>query len=67
MNIGDKKLLTAIAIAISASVTVSIGDETNGLFSVIPLVNGDDNSTSSDAKSIKPGKIKKSLKKKLKN
>lgn len=58
-------VLTAIAIAISASVTVSIGDETNGLLSQILLVSCDVNSTSSDVKSIKPGKSKKSLRKKI--
>jgi len=35
---------TAIAIAISDSVTVSIGEETNGARRVIVFVNGDDKS-----------------------
>lgn len=44
--------LTAIEIAISDSVTVSIGDETNGAFRVILFVSGDVRSTSSAVKSI---------------
>lgn len=36
-----EKRLTAIAIAMSDSVTVSMGDETKGAFSVIFLVNAD--------------------------
>lgn len=55
------KLLTAIATAISDSVTVSIGDDTNGARNDICLVNGDVRSTSSAVKSMKPGKIMKSL------
>lgn len=57
-------LLTAIAIAMSASVTVSMGDETNGAFSVIFLVNGADKSTESAGKSTNPGRMRKSLKSK---
>lgn len=56
--------LTAIATAISDSVTVSIGDETNGARNEIDLVNGDDRSTSSAEKSMYPGKMIKSLVKK---
>lgn len=56
-------LLTAIATAISDSVTVSIGDDTNGARTDICLVNGDVRSTSSAVKSMKPGKIMKSLQK----
>lgn len=37
-------LLTAMAIAIEASVTVSIGDDNSGAFSEIFLVNADDRS-----------------------
>lgn len=57
-----QKRLTASAIAISDSVTVSMGDETSGALRVISLVSGDDNSTSSEMKSMKPGNIIKSLK-----
>lgn len=53
--------LTAIAIAISASVTVSIGDETSGAFKVMFLVSCDDNLTSSALKSMNPGSKMKSL------
>lgn len=53
--------LTAIAIAISASVTVSIGDETSGAFKVMFLVSCDDNFTSSALKSMNPGSKMKSL------
>lgn len=56
-----RQLLTASATAISASVTVSIGEDTNGALSVISLVSGDDNSTSSAVKSINPGSMIKSL------
>lgn len=55
------KLLTAIAIAISDSVTVSIGDDTSGARNEIFLVNGDPKSTSSAAKSMYPGNMMKSL------
>lgn len=55
------KLLTAIAIAISDSVTVSIGDDTSGARNEIFLVNGDAKSTSSAAKSMNPGNMIKSL------
>lgn len=55
--------LTAIAIAMSDSVTVSIGDDTNGARNEIDLVNGDVRSTSSAVKSMNPGKIMKSLEK----
>lgn len=47
--------------AISDSVTVSIGDDTSGAFIDIDFVNGDVKSTSSDAKSMYPGKMIKSL------
>ena len=57
-----KSDLTAIAIAISDSVTVSMGDETRGAFKVIILVNADLRSTSFAVKSMNPGKIMKSLK-----
>lgn len=50
-----------MAIAMSASVTVSIGDETRGAFNVIFLVNGEDRSTASAAKSMYPGRMRKSL------
>lgn len=59
-------MYTAIAIAISASVTVSIGDETSGAFNVISLDNREHNITSSAEKSIYPGKIIKSLQKNCK-
>lgn len=45
-------LLTAIEIAISASVTVSMGEETSGAFSMIFFVSGEDRSTSSAVKSM---------------
>lgn len=44
--------LTAIAMAISDSVTVSIGDDTNGARTESDLVNGDVKSTSSAVKSM---------------
>lgn len=53
--------LTAIAIAMSASVTVSIGLETSGAFNVMLLVSCADNFTSSAVKSMKPGSKMKSL------
>lgn len=62
----NDRLLTANATAISASVTVSMGDDTSGAFSEISLVNGDDRSTSSAVKSMYPGRIIKSLKGKTK-
>jgi hypothetical protein len=37
----DLDILTAMLIAISASVTVSMGEETNGVFSVIFFVSLD--------------------------
>lgn len=57
-----KFLLTAIATAISDSVTVSMGDDTSGARNDIFFVNGDAKSTSSAVKSMKPGNIMKSLK-----
>ncbi|KAH3683422.1 hypothetical protein WICPIJ_005641 [Wickerhamomyces pijperi] len=51
----------AMWMAISASVTVSIGEETNGVFKVMFLVNLDSKDTTEDGKSILPGKTKKSL------
>lgn len=54
--------LTAIEIAISASVTVSIGDDTSGAFRVMLLVSCDDRFTSSAVKSMYPGSRMKSLK-----
>uniref|UniRef100_A0A6B0U9R3 Putative secreted protein n=1 Tax=Ixodes ricinus TaxID=34613 RepID=A0A6B0U9R3_IXORI len=51
----------AIAIAISDSVTVSIGDETSGAWRVMFLVSFDVRSTSSALKSMNPGRIRKSL------
>lgn len=63
MNENTWKLLTAIATAISDSVTVSIGDDTNGARNEIDFVRGDVRSTSSAVKSMKPGKIMKSLEK----
>lgn len=84
-----KCALTAMAMAMDDSVTVSMGDEMRGVFSVIFLVNADVRSyrnekekpecdqyvcererergwegiltTSSDMKSMKPGRIRKSL------
>lgn len=53
--------LTAIAIAISASVTVSMGDETRGAFSVMFFVSCADSFTSSAVKSMYPGRRMKSL------
>lgn len=50
----------AKAIAISDSVTVSIGELTNGVFNVIFLVKADERSTDSAVKSIYPGNIIKS-------
>lgn len=49
-----------MAIAISDSVTVSIGDDTKGAFRLIFFDNADVKSTSSAVKSIKPGSIMKS-------
>lgn len=51
-----------MAIAISDSVTVSIGDDTSGALNVRDFVNGELKSTSSAVKFINPGKIMKSLK-----
>lgn len=50
-----------MAMAISASVTVSMGDETSGAFRVRFLVSFDPRLTSSAEKSMYPGKIMKSL------
>lgn len=47
-----KNLFTAIAIAISDSVTVSMGEDTNGARKEIFFVNGEVKSTSSEAKSM---------------
>lgn len=47
--------------AISDSVTVSIGEETSGNFSLIFLVRFDPNSTASAGKSIYPGRMMISL------
>lgn len=47
-----KNVLTAMAMAMSASVTVSMGDETNGAFRVMPLVSGELRQTSSAEKSM---------------
>lgn len=47
--------------AISDSVTVSIGDDTSGALIDNVFVSGDVKSTSSDAKSMYPGKMIKSL------
>lgn len=60
-----KIMYTAIAIAISASVTVSIGDDTNGTLSAIFFVNCELSSTSSAAKPMKPGNMMKSLNSKV--
>ena len=60
-SISKKDLLTAIEIAISDSVTVSMGDETRGALREIFLVKGEERSTVSAVKSIKPGNNKKSL------
>lgn len=54
-------VLTAIEIAMSDSVTVSIGEETRGALSEIFLVKGDERSTVSAVKSMKPGSNRKSL------
>lgn len=48
-------------IAMSDSVTVSIGELTNGAFKVIFRDSADDNTTSSAAKSMNPGSKIKSL------
>lgn len=48
--------------AISDSVTVSIGDDTSGALNVILFVNGELKSTSSAVKFMNPGKMIKSLK-----
>lgn len=56
-----KLLLTAIEIAISDSVTVSIGDDISGAFNDKFFVSGDLRLTSSAVKSIKPGSKRKSL------
>lgn len=48
----NTKLLTAIAIAISDSVTVSMGDDTNGARNEMAFVSGDVRSTSSAVKSM---------------
>lgn len=50
-----------MAIAISDSVTVSMGEDTSGARNEIDLVNGDARSTSSAEKSMKPGSKRKSL------
>lgn len=55
-------VLTAIEMAMSASVTVSMGEDTSGAFSMIFFVNGEARSTSSGVKSMKPGRMIKSLK-----
>lgn len=47
---GERRTLTAIATAISDSVTVSIGDDTSGARSEIFFVNADVKSTSSAEK-----------------
>lgn len=47
--------------AMSASVTVSIGDETSGAFRLIFFVSGEARSTASAEKSMKPGRMIKSL------
>lgn len=60
-NISKKGVLTAIEIAISDSVTVSMGDETRGALREIFFVKGEDRSTVSAVKSIKPGNKRKSL------
>lgn len=49
----------------SASVTVSMGEETRGALSVSFLVRGEERLTSSAVKSMKPGSKIKSLKKKF--
>lgn len=59
------ELLTAIEIAISDSVTVSMGEETNGAFIAIFFVSCEVRSTSSAVKSIYPGRMIKSLKQKI--
>lgn len=51
-----------MAIAISDSVTVSMGDETSGALIVILFVNGELKSTSSAVKFMNPGRMIKSLK-----
>ena len=53
--------LTAMAIAILLSVTVSMGELTSGAFSVNFLVTGDKRRTSLEEKSMYPGRIRKSL------
>lgn len=53
--------LTAMAMAMSDSVTVSIGLETNGAFKVILRVSCEVNRTSSAVKSMNPGSKMKSL------
>ena len=58
---GFFSILTAIAIAISDSVTVSIGEDTRGALRLIFLVIAELRSTSSAVKSMKPGKMMKSL------
>lgn len=55
-------MLTAIAIAISDSVTVSIGEDTSGALNIMRFVNGELSSTSSTLKPMYPGNIRKSLK-----
>lgn len=62
MSLNFAAMLTAIAMAISDSVTVSMGDETSGAFRMIFLVNGELRSTSSAVKSMNPGRMIKSLK-----
>ncbi len=52
-----------MAIAISDSVTVSMGDETSGARNVRLFVNGELKSTSSAVKSMNPGSMIKSLQK----
>lgn len=54
-------ILTAIAMAISDSVTVSMGEETSGNLSLMFLVRLEPSSTESAGKSMYPGRMMMSL------
>ena len=58
----EKIIPTAIAMAISDSVTVSMGLDTRGALRQIFLVRAEERSTSLEVKSMKPGRMMKSLK-----
>ena len=57
----EVEIITARVMAIFASVTVSIGEETIGVLRVIFRVKAEVRSTSSGGKSMYPGRMMKSL------